>query len=334
MAPPAEPDEPMTQSAKPVPFRYYFEYFLVRLLRGILLCMPVAMASFLMGKIWRLLGPLNNRHARVLRHMEWALSDQTAPDERRILARAMWENLGRTFCEGLIADRIIRDKNRFDANNAAFRHWNEECRDGALLVTHHFGNWELTSAPTVLFTEHKIMGIYRRVKNPLVEDFFLKIRSPLYPGGLFSHQRGAARQAVARMKAGSDMAMVADLRDNRGLKVNSFGMPASVSNFPEMLALKYDKPLFVAQLRRRKGVDFVLDMQQIEIPRTDDIAHDCQVMTQAVHSQFEEWIRKKPDQWMWAPYRWSGRHDTAEKPLTWNQFMAGTPGKQTENLDN
>lgn len=324
----------MTAKKQSISLAHYVEYFLLRLLRAILLCLPVDVASYMIGKIWRIVGPFNNRHDRVLRHIEWAMGDETTVAERHQIARAMWENIGRTFCEGLIVENILKGKSRVIVNNEAFRYWNEECTDGALLLTHHFGNWELISVPTIPCKNHNIMGVYRRVKNPLVEAFFLKIRNKLYPGGLFSQKGGAARQAVTGIRAGKDMAMVTDLRDNRGIKVNFFDMPTSVSNFTESLAIKYNKPLFTAQLRRLNGAHFILDMVEIKIEQTGDFEVDCYNLTQAVHRQFELWIRENPEQWMWAPYRWSGRRDTIEKPISWDDFCQLDHASKTNNLDN
>lgn len=324
----------MQKTQSPIKLRYYAEYYLTRLLRGLLFILPIDVASFVMGKMWRLIGPLNSRHKRVLRHMEWALGGETNHKDREIFAREMWENLGRTFAEGLISDRLIHDPHRFSADSAVFADWVDNCRNGSLLVTHHFGNWELSSLPTVIFSDHKVMGIYRRVKNPLVERFFLAKRSHLFPGGLYSQSGGAARQAVMRVKSGTDMAMVADLRDNRGVTVNLFGMPATMSGFPATLAIKFKKPVFVAQLRRLSGAHFKLDIHRIDAPDTGDFDADCTQLTQLIFNQFEAWIRTDPAQWMWAPYRWSARRDEESKPLSWAEHQATLYNAPHVDLDN
>lgn len=308
-------------SKETIKAQHYIEYMLVRFLRGLLLVMPVDIASFLMGKAWRLIGPLNVRHQRVLRHMEWAFGDEYALAERQRFARDMWENIGRTFAEGLISDRLLQDKSRFKFDEELFRIWNDECTDGALLITHHFGNWELSCAPTVLFSDRKVMGIYKRVKNPLVEKFFLQQRSILFRGGLFSQEHGAARKTIQYLKAGYNMAMVADLRDLKGLPVCFFNMPTYVTSFPAVLAVKFQKPVFVAQLRRTQGAHFMMDIEKLDIELTGDNDRDIQVVTQAIHAQFENWIRQTPSQWMWAPYRWAGRREGKEKPQSWKQFV-------------
>ncbi len=304
-----------------IALKYYIEYGLMRCIRFILLCLPIDIASLVTGKIWRFIAPFNKRHKRVLRHMEWALGEETSPKEREKYARDMWENLGRIFCEGLIADYIAEEKNRFDISHPLFKHWEEECQDGSLLITHHYGNWELVAGTVSLFTDHKMMGVYRRIKNPLVEEFMLNMRAPLFTGGLFSQAHGAARQAVASLRRGDDMSMVADLRDGQGFTINFFNMPAKVTSFPANLSVKFNKPIFAAQLRRTKGVNFVLDIQKIEIDKMDDKFKDEWVITQAIHKQFEDWIRQGPSQWMWAPYRWSVRRDAIKKPMDWATYQ-------------
>ncbi|MEP3266093.1 MAG: hypothetical protein ABJN78_10070 [Hyphomicrobiales bacterium] len=300
----------------PTRYKHYTEYILLRFIRLILLCMPVDMASYLMGKAWRIIAPFNKRHQRAIRHMEWALGDDSTPIEREKIARAMWENIGRTFCEGLISDRILKNPKRIIADSETFRHWNEECKDGALLLTHHFGNWELSSAPAVLYSDHKILGVYKSIRNPLVEGFFLKLRKPLFPGGIYSQQDGAAKKSIEKIRNGIDMAMVCDLRFNRGTPIKFFNMPFPVSSFPETLAIKYKKPVFAAQLRRVKGAHFALDMKQIHYEVTGNLKIDNRNLTQALHSQFELWIRENPEQWMWAPYRWTHRLQPIKKPMS------------------
>lgn len=319
---------------KPIKRQHYVEYYLIRILRIILLCMPLDMASFLMGKIWRIIAPFNTRHSRVLRHIKWAMGDEYTPAEREKIARNMWENLGRTFCESMIAERVLKNPKRIAVNEAVFRHWNEECSEGALLLTHHFGNWELSSAATVLYSDRKVLGIYKSIKNPLVEAYFLNKRKILFPGGLYSEQSGAAKKALEGVRAGYDMAMVCDLRQLRGTIVKFFDMPFAVSNFPETIAIRYKKPVFVAQLRRLKGAYFTLDAKLIDYEITGDLKQDSHNLTQSVHSEFEKWVRQNPEQWMWAPFRWNRRRKPMKKPISWEEHCKLSHPPKPNKLDN
>lgn len=275
-----------------------------------------------MGKSWRLLAPLNIRHKRVLRHLTWALGDQTTGSERGKIARAMWENLGRTFAEALILDKIIRDQSRVQIDPVMLSKWTDHTDKAAIFMSHHFGNWELNAAPALWHTDQAVMGVYKRVKNKLVEDWIKTIRDGIYKGGLYTESDNPARTILQQLRRGISFAMISDLRDGQGMDVNLFDMPTKVSIFPTSLAVKVGLPVFLTQVRRTKGAHFILDMVKIEIEATGDQQQDIETLTQACHAQFEEWIKANPEQWMWAPYRWKGRYESDEKPMSWEQFNA------------
>lgn len=284
--------------------------------------MPIDVASWVMGKSWRLLAPLNRRHKRALRHIAWALGEDTAATERDKIISDMWENLGRTFAEALILDKIVRDQNRIQIDPAALSEWTEGSAEAAVFISHHFGNWELNAAPALWHTDHPIMGVYKRVKNRLVENWIKSLRENIYKGGLYTASDKPARTILQQLRKGVSFAMIADLRDARGVDVNLFDMPTKVSVFPTSLAVKVGLPIFVTQVRRTKGAHFILDMVKVESEKSGDQQQDIKALTQACHSQFEKWIKAHPEQWMWAPYRWKGRYEDQAKPLSWDQFRA------------
>ena len=273
-----------------------------------------------MGKAWRLLAPFNKRHKRVLRHMMWAIGDETTHTEREKIARDMWENLGRTFAEALILDKIARDQSRIKVDPAALAKWADNPDKAAIFMSHHFGNWELNAVPALWHTNRAVMGVYKRVKNSLVENWVKSLRDDIYRGGLFTESDNPARRILQQLRKGVSFAMISDLRDGRGIDINLFEMPTKVSVFPTTLAVKVDLPVFLTQVRRTKGAHFVLDMVQIEFNKTGDQQADIETLTQACHAQFERWIKMHPEQWMWAPYRWKGRYESDEKPISWSHF--------------
>ena len=275
-----------------------------------------------MGKSWRLLGPLNPRHNRAMRHIDWALGDETTPTERGKTIRDMWENLGRTFAEALILDKIIRDQSRVQIDPAVLLEWTEGDAKAVIFISHHFGNWELNAAPALWHTDRPIMGVYKRVKNRLVEDWIKSLRDNIYKGGLYTKSDKPARTILQQLRKGVSFAMIADLRDPRGVDVNLFNMPTKVSVFPTSLAVKTGLPIFLTQVRRTKGARFILDMVKMEIGNSDDQEQEIQALTQACHTQFERWIKAHPEQWMWAPYRWKGRYESEDKPISWDRFRA------------
>ena len=74
--------------------------------------MPVQAGSWLSGNLWRLIAPRLGRQKRALANLKFAYPEKS-PGERKAIAAAMWENLGRTFAESLHiqaltkSDRIV-----------------------------------------------------------------------------------------------------------------------------------------------------------------------------------------------------------------------------------
>ena len=254
--------------------------------------------------------------------MSWALGNETTASQRDHIARDMWENLGRTFAEALIIDKIIRDQGRIEVDPATLSQWTDNADQGAIFMSHHFGNWELNAAPALWHTDRAVLGVYKRVKNRLVEKWIKSLRDDIYKGGLYTESDKPARTILQQLRKGVSFAMIADLRDSRGVDVNLFDMPTKVSAFPTSLAVKVGLPLFLTQVRRTKGVHFILDMVEMKIEKSDDQSQEIQALTQACHTQFEEWIKAHPEQWMWAPYRWKRRYENHDKPISWDQFRA------------
>ena len=187
-------------------------------------------------------------------------------------------------------------------------------------MSHHFGNWELNAVPALWHTDRAVMGVYKRVKNNLVENWVKSLRDDIYRGGLFTESDNPARRILQQLRKGVSFAMISDLRDGRGIDINLFEMPTKVSVFTTTLAVKVDLPVFLTQVRRTNGARFVLDMVQIKFAKTGDQQRDIETLTQACHAQFERWIKMHPEQWMWAPYRWKGRYESDEKPISWSHF--------------
>lgn len=254
--------------------------------------------------------------------MDWAIGDDTTASQRDKIARDMWENLGRTFAEALILDQIIRDKSRIQVDPVVLSQWIDNDEETAIFMSHHFGNWELNAVPALWHTDRAVMGVYKRVKNRLVENWIKSLRDDVYKGGLYNESDKPARIIVQQLRKGVSFAMISDLRDNRGININLFNMPTKVSIFPTSLAVKVGLPVFLTQIRRTDGVNFTLDMVKLVVEQTGDQQHDIETLTQACHTQFEEWIKDHPEQWMWAPYRWKGRYEGDEKPMSWKQFNA------------
>ena len=78
--------------------RLRLEFAAVWLVVVIARAIPLQVASWLSGNLWRLIAPRLRRQKRALANLELAFPEKSL-GERKAIAAAMWENLGRTFVE-------------------------------------------------------------------------------------------------------------------------------------------------------------------------------------------------------------------------------------------
>ena len=280
--------------------RHRIEYAAFVTLATIATALPLDWASAVSGFLWRLIAPLLSRQKRALDNLALALPETTEVERRRI-ALAMWENLGRTFAEFFHVRQLLAEQRvalepieKFDAIVAG----------GPFVVcTLHLGNWELAAQAGHRFGL-PLAGVYQKLTNPLVDRWLYEHRRPLYPGGLFDKSPATSRALIKLARAGGYPAFVADLREGRGIEVPFFGRPAWSNPFPALIARVAGIPLYAAAVVRTKGAHFVMRIEPVEVPRGDDRDADVLATTAAIQARFEQFIRDNPEQWMWAHRRW------------------------------
>ena len=284
----------------PKPLRHRLEYIVFRAAQAAATALPLEAVSWSSGLAWRLIAPRLHRQERALRNLKLAYPELSEAERKRI-AGAMWENLGRTFGESFHLREIVAEKRiRFEP----MEQLEEIIRGGPCVVCGlHLGNWELVAYASKLMGA-QFTGVYQRLSNPLVDEETRKLRAFLYEGGLLPKTPVTARALIKAAKSGGYPAFLADLRDDNGTAVPFFGNPALATVFPALLARKAGLPLYAGAAYREPNVRFVIRGERIEVPHTDDEAADAIAGTAALHAQFEAFIRRAPEQWMWAHRKW------------------------------
>jgi Kdo2-lipid IVA lauroyltransferase/acyltransferase len=282
------------------PLRHQLEHIVFRAAQAAATALPLELVSSTSGLAWRLIAPRLHRQERALRNLKLAYPELSEAERKRI-ARAMWENLGRTFGESFRLRTIADEKRiRFEPKEQL----EEIIRGGPCVVCGmHLGNWELVAYASKLMGV-PFSGVYQRLSNPLVDEESRKLRAFLYDGGLLPKTPVTARSLMKAAKSGGYPAFLADLRDDNGAAVPFFGAPALATVFPALLARKTGLPLYAGAAFREPKVRFVIRGARVEVPHTDDPAADAVAGTAALHAQFEAFIRQAPEQWMWAHRKW------------------------------
>lgn len=296
-----------------VDLRHRLEYAMLMLLVSIVRAMPLDTAARVSARIWGTIAPRLRRHQRALDNLAIAYPEKTLA-EREVIARAMWENLGRVMAETMQIDRLIRDPGRIRvANDRVFRRYKDKLGP-AIGCSLHMGNWELAIWPLVVAGASPA-AVYRTVKNPYVDAFLRHQRRDLYPGGLlgkgkvdgnWEEGQRTARQITDFVRHGGRLGLVCDLYDKGGLPVPFFGRDARSVMIPAMIARRLGTRIWLARcLRIGTQSRFEVEIKELKVPRTSNAGDDVKWITAAMQREFEAWIREAPEQWMWSNRRWS-----------------------------
>lgn len=287
------------------------EYALVRLARFFDRLLGARLSGRLAAAAGRFAyRPLGIRSAVVEDQLRHAFPDRD-PEWRQRTARAAYEHLGR---EGIALLRLSR-LGREDVIAATHVEGIEGLRSaveagtGAVLVTGHFGNWEIGGA-SVAARGVPLDVVARRQANPHVDRLINEARERL--GMTVVRSGGATRGALRSLRAGRVVALVAD-QDARasGAFVPFFGRPASTHRGPAVLALRTGAPVFMGTAARRPDGGYRVLIREVPVPAADDPEERADRLTAALAAALEEAVREEPGQYLWHHRRWKTRPGTA-----------------------
>jgi KDO2-lipid IV(A) lauroyltransferase len=176
-----------------------------------------------------------------------------------------------------------------------------------VLVTGHFGNWEMAGYLFGLFG-FPTHTVYRPLDNPYLDRFLEEFRGRT--GQRLIPKDGASERMVEVMEGGGVMSALADQdAGQRGLFVDFFGRPASTFKAIALMAIQYDAPIVVGAARRlgdRFRYEVVCE-ELIEPAQWRDEPDPVRWITQRYTSALERVIRRDPEQYLWLHRRWKHR---------------------------
>jgi KDO2-lipid IV(A) lauroyltransferase len=290
----------MSAPALKYPIRHRLEAFVARAMFALLRLLPTHVVSGFGGWLGRSIGPRTRAHGIATRNMARSLPEADAGQRAHWLMEA-WDNFGRTMVEYAVLERLDRvHENRVEVEG--FEQLAALPSDQpAILFCAHLANWEVI--PLALTGRSKPLTIvYRAANNPLVDGMIAETRAP-YTAAMLAKGVMGARQIVKALKSGAHVIMVVDQKLNTGLDVPFFGRPAFTSPAVVSLAMRYGCPVFPVRTERLPGERYKVS---VETPFTFAPGDESVLragLTQ-VNRRLEDWIRRKPGQWLWMHRRW------------------------------
>jgi len=221
-------------------------------------------------------------------------------------ARRVFRNFGRTAVEFVRLPTTSADRIRRCVHIEGLEHMHQARRlgRGTILITAHYGNWELLGARAVL--EGFPMNVLARTADDALTDRIInQIRGDI---GFRVFARGASLMPVLRrLRQNEVVGMLPDQNFRNGIFVEFFGRLAATATGPAEIALRTGAPVVSAFIERQPDNTHLIRFAPVPVCPTNDHDADVRRLTQQFTRVIEEAIRRRPDQWMWFHNRWKHR---------------------------
>ena len=274
--------------------------------------LPAGLALFigrLLGLIWYYLVPI--RRGVVRQQLARAFGSSMTKRELRRAARGVFENLGLNVVEFLRLDpdrpEDIRNMVRA-VGMGNFRRAEAKGR-GVLVLTAHFGNWDLLCCSQAL-SGHPITILSKTIKPAWLNRYWMETRRRC--GVTVLPDRGVLSELLKSLDNGAVIGFVIDqhMPPKRGIAVDFFGRPASTSPGLARLALLSGAPVVPIFLFRESGGRHRMEiMEAVDIEHGRDENETLALSTRRYNEVLEAVVRRRPDHWLWLHRRWKLSED-------------------------
>jgi len=285
------------------------------LLVGAMRLLPVDVVSDIGAALLTTIGPLTSIQSVVNKNLDIAFPEKDAAWRKRII-RAQWDNLGRTFAEFAIMDKITVANGRIVVENGERLEEIKRANKPVVFVSGHFSNWEVMPSVIMEYGVRCVMT-YRAANNPYVDKRIREGRAR-YGVKLFAPKGGdGAKEMLLHMDEGESVALMNDQKFNRGVSTPFFNSRVDTAPGPTRLAMRHNTVLQPMSVQRLHKARFrVLVHEPIAVENTGARGADIDATVCKVSAFIEERVRARPEEWFWAHKRWPKEVYKGQPPAT------------------
>ncbi len=282
--------------------RYFFEAILLYSLFIFFKALPPQRASDIGGWLGRTIGTKLAANRKARRHIAMAMPETTQEQQDNII-RGMWDNLGRIIAEYPHLERLGQQYTTIENKELLSQYIDDE--RPIIFIGGHIGNWEINSAATLMQLNHAVNLTYRAPNNPWTDKLLEKARTLNGRLKAFPKARQSGRLLIETLKQRGSLGILVDQKYNEGMDIDFFGLPAMTNPVFVQLAQKYKCLLVPVRCVRVNGCNFTLQAYPaIDLFDDENNARKTDDVIKQTHAILENWIKEKPEQWLWLHRRW------------------------------
>jgi len=278
--------------------REKIEYYIVKLFVWIIGFFP----NNTVYKILKLIGYMffkyeKRRSTLTKRNLKLAFPEKT-DEEILLLAQKSYEGISITIAEIIL---MINDKLNYEdlINNkeeslARLKKYTENAKNGMIIITAHFSNWEY-AAQFLPLNGYPMIAIGREGNNKLIEkNFTTPFRERFGNKNIYKEQ--AMINIVKGLRSSKNIGLLIDQKSGgkSSIKAKFFGEDADTTTSIATLKLKYNPiilPMFMPRDEHGKYTPLILEPVEYIAEEETNKEKKIELMTQRYNDIFEEDIR-------------------------------------------
>jgi Kdo2-lipid IVA lauroyltransferase/acyltransferase len=306
------------------PIKYRVEYFFTVVLMRVIQTFPRRCGITVLSFVINIFYILAKKHrTNMIHHLTLAFGSEKTEDEILKIARDVPRHFAVAVVDTVRIPNIIREG--FDryvkAENLHILDTAMKTGKGAVILTGHFGNWELMGA-YMAQQKYPIRVVGAPLKNPLLDKLLVNMRNN---AGYRSVHRGRSAKAFLRiLKQGGFLGILIDqdIKKINGVFVDFFGKKAYTPTGPVMFALRFGIPIIPMFIHLEKDLTYHIQcFDPIRITNTGNPENDIKINTQMCSDVYEAVIRRHPEQWAWIHRRWNQKPEANDIQSDENELM-------------
>ena len=174
---------------------------------------------------------------------------------------------------------------------------------GVLVLTAHFGNWELLSVVGAILA-YPLTVLYRPLDFKPFDSFFVNLRTRF--GARVIPLKRSLLAIIRSLDRGELVVLLMDQNVDwyEGVFVDFMGHRACTNKGLAMLASKTRAPVIPGFMIRKKEGFTAKFLPEIPLQQTGDKTRDLEDNTRQYNKAIESFLRQYPDQWFWLHQRW------------------------------
>lgn len=266
----------------------------------------------LLGQLLYYLLPIRRR--TVMNNLRLVFGHRMSEKQVRMLAQQFYAHIFRVICENFAMTWMSQESLKNQARVVGDEHILRaaEKKKGVLLLTGHFGNWELTPVAVLQYFQ-QFRGRFHVLRRTLVNKAIEHILfNRFYEAGLnVIPKKNSLGQVLDCLSKNDVVAFIMDQHakiGKDGVLVDFFGCKAGTFKSLAVIARNTGAPVIPAVCYREDNgkhvMEFFEELSWIHHPDSDlEILEN----TQNYNRILEKMVLAHPEQWWWVHRRWKSK---------------------------